>query len=152
ACFCYTDLRCGKVDRGTGERRRGVRVTAAPCSEDRPAGACGPHDVSQDASTGVLPGSKGDADPSAKVGEALVMSRQPCVRHMVQHDRQTHPPGELIPALHTLPEQQPGAEDLALRGRSVEMPIVAPPAQAASDEEPLGQREQRAPGTTAPGQ
>src|SRR6266540_3022511 len=71
---------------------------------------------------------------------------------MVKHDRQTQPPGELIPGLNTLPKQQPGAEELAIWGRSVAMPIVDTPTQAASDEEPLGQREQRPPGTAAPGQ
>ena len=71
---------------------------------------------------------------------------------MVQHDRQTHPPRELIPGLDTLPEQQPGTEELAIRGAGVEMPSVDAPAQAAGDEEPLRQREQPTPGTTTPGE
>jgi hypothetical protein len=54
-----------------------------------------------DNASGVLPGSKGDADPGATVGEPLVVGRQSRVRQMIQHDRQTHLPGELIPGLDT---------------------------------------------------
>src|SRR5215510_6112927 len=119
-----------------------------PC---RLSGACWAS-VQQDASAGVPPDSKGDADAGAHVGDPRVVGRQPCVRYMVQHDRQTHRAGQLIPGLHTLPEQQPGTQAFALRERRVEMAIVDAPAEAASDEEPFRQREQRVPGTTAPGQ
>src|SRR6516165_11715225 len=70
---------------------------------------------------------------------------------MVEQGRHADSTSELIPDLRALAELQPRAQALASGRRGVEIPVVRGASQAAGHEEPLGEREQRAPGTAAPG-
>src|SRR6266852_6921159 len=71
---------------------------------------------------------------------------------MVERDGHAYHRGELIAGLHAVTELKPGAQALTLRGRTVEVPIMDRPAQTAGHEEPIGEREQRMPGTATPRQ